>query len=118
MNISLIISILIVTLTQLHASKKGDVLSSYESHSGRLVEKISWSDTQENHIIVSYPQNFNPSETYHINFWFPGTSGKPSSGIEDTLENYIGVGLSYLDKDKVPSNEYALKHWELCKNIE
>lgn len=82
------------------------------------MEKIAFSDTQHDYVTVSYPKNFDANKTYHINFWYHGTSGKPTSGIEDSLDSYIGVGMSYLDKDKVPPSGYATEHWKSCREVE
>ncbi len=103
---------------RLSAALDGEVLETYTSSSGRMVEKIAFNDTQHDYVTVSYPKGFDASKSYHINFWYHGTSGKPTSGIEDSLESYIGVGMSYLDKDKVPPNGYATKHWESCLAVE
>ena len=113
--VSFLLSSFMFTLV---AAEDGELLGSLTSRSGRTIEKIAWSDTQNDYVIVTYPKGFDSNKIYHINFWFPGTGGKPSPGIEDSLENFIGIGLSYLDKDKVPSNGYATEHWKLCQDVE
>lgn len=105
-------------ISSLLATDDGEVTEIYTNKSGRKVEKIYWEDTRENYVLVSYPQNFDINKTYNVNFWFPGTSGKPGAGIEDQNDSYIGIGLSYLEKDKIPKGGYATAHWELCRNIE
>lgn len=102
----------------INAQENGDILETYTNRTGRKVEKIHWDETQEKHILISYPKDFNPEKTYHINFWFPGTGGKPGQGIEDENAQYIGIGLSYLERSRVPKRGYCTSHWDLCRNIE
>lgn len=101
-------------------AEDGELLKTYTAGNGRTIERLEWQSTQEDHVIVSYPKNFDPKLTYNINFWFPGTGGKPTQGIEAHSDNYIGIGLSYIDRDKVPRGVggYQTEHWKLCQAIE
>ncbi len=116
----LIISFLLISLltTGLHAQTNGEVLETYTLPNGRKVEKVHWQETVDGYVLISYPKDFNPEQIYHINFWFPGTSGKPSQGIENENDQYLGIGLSYLQKSHTPSGQYYQAHWALCKEVE
>lgn len=100
------------------AESNGEVLEIYTNKNGRKVEKIHWEGTRDKYVLVSYPKNFDLQKIYHINFWFPGTSGKPGQGIEDENDQYIGIGLSYIERDKIPKGGYCTSHWDLCKRVE
>ena len=109
---------LISLITGVYAVENGEVTKTYTNQTGRNVEKIYWEQTQEDHVLISYPKDFDPAKTYHINFWFPGTGGIPGPGIEDRHDDYIGICLSYLDRDLIPRDGYATSHWALCKKVE
>lgn len=96
----------------------GDVLSTEISASGRMIEKVEWQGTEKGFILISYPKEFKNSHTYHLNFWFPGTSGNPGPGIANENENYIEVCFSYLAKKEFAVGEYAKEHWSLCRKVE
>ncbi len=120
MRLSFIASILLyfTFFLPLNAIENGDVTSTYKNKNGRKIEKLFWSDTKDKYVLVSYPKNFDIAKTYHLNFWFPGTTGKPSQGIEDENDQYIGIGLSYLNAPILSTESYTNTHWTLCRNVE
>lgn len=106
------------TFVQFCKGETGDVLSSETAPSGRLVEKVEWNDTEKGFILISYPPGFTNGKLYHLNFWFPGTSGHPGPGIADENDDYIEVCLSYLSKTQFPPGGYAREHWAMCRGVE
>lgn len=114
-NMILLFMILSINLM---AAQNGDVMGTYVNKNGRTVEKLFWSGTKDNYVLVAYPKNFDITKVYHLSYWFPGTSGKPSQGIEDEDDQYVGIGLSYLDAPIGSRENYTSTHWELCKGVE
>lgn len=105
-------------LAPIARGENGIILSTKTSSSGRSVEKIEWEGTEKGFILISYPKDLKPTQTYHLNFWFPGTSGNPGLGIADQNLNYIEICISYLAQKGFATGEWAQKHWELCQEIE
>lgn len=110
--------ILVVFPAPIQAETNGEILKVYNNKNNRQVEQLYWGTTKDKYVLISYPENFDPEKTYHINFWFPGTSGKPSQGIEDKNDQYIGIGLSYLEESAIPQGAYYPAHWDLCEKVE
>ena len=108
----------ILSLVQGAFAETGDVLSTQTSRSGRTVEKIEWEGTEKGFILITYPKELKPSQKYHLNFWFPGTSGNPGLGVADQNLNYIEICVSYLAEKNFQPGEFALKHWDFCREIE
>ena len=105
-------------LTPIALGENGALLSTNTSNSGRSVEKIEWGETEKGFILISYPKDLKPTQTYHLNFWFPGTSGNPGLGIANQNLNYIEICFSYLAQKGFAAGEWAQKHWELCLEVE
>ena len=103
---------------EISSGETGDILATETSASGRLVEKVEWQGTEKGFILITYPKSFNPSQQYHINFWFPGTSGNPGYGIADQNDNYIEICTSYLSQRGFEVGQFGYKHWDLCKKLE
>lgn len=82
------------------------------------MEKVEWNDTEKGFILISYPKGFTEKQLYHLNFWFPGTSGNPGTGIADENDGYVEVGLSYLSKGDFAPGEFAREHWTMCQSVE
>jgi hypothetical protein len=109
---------LVLIVTTICQGKTGDVLGTAASRSGRTVEKIEWEGTEKGFILITYPKSFKSFQPYHLNFWFPGTSGNPGFGIANENENYIEICTSYLVQESFAVGEYSKKHWALCQEFE
>ncbi len=110
--------LLLAFFVQFCRGESGDVIASEISPSGRLVEQVAWNDTEQGFLLISYPKGFTNAKRYHVNFWFPGTSGHPGPGIADENDGYIEVCLSYLSKKNFAPGEFARDHWALCRSVE
>jgi len=102
----------------LQARENGEVIQAYVNQSGRKVEKLYWEEARDKYVLVSYPRHFDVDQTYHLSFWFPGTSGKPSHGIADKNDQYVEIGLSYVSPEHIPAGRDTETHWRLCESVE